>query len=309
MGIPYFDAHCDTIARCLALPDQGLQENTGHVDLVRGTQLGRYAQIFALYHSPGAAPPDGMLAQCKRLYHRFAQEMDENAGLVQHCRTGADIDQAVAQGKMAALLSIEGADLLDCDPAQVALAAGWGVKFLNLTWNYGNAVSGSNSRESDRGLSPQGRDFVRELERCGIYPDVSHLSDPGFWDLCRMARGPVVASHSNSRAICPHPRNLTDDQFQAIRDSGGVVGINFYRPFVGDGDSLELLTAHIEHFLNLGGEKTVCFGGDLDGCDVLAGGLQGLQDIPLLYEALKGRGYPASLLEDLFWNNLRRMIR
>ena len=145
------------------------------------------------------------------------------------------------------------------------------------------------------------------LEEHEIYPDVSHLSDAGFWDLVRMAKRPIVASHSNARAVCPHRRNLTDDQFRAIRDLGGVVGLNLYLDFVGQ-PTMDALVAHVEHFLNLNGEKTVCLGGDLDGCEALAAGMTGMQDAPKLYDALKARGYSEALLEDIFWNNLRRLI-
>ena len=145
------------------------------------------------------------------------------------------------------------------------------------------------------------------MERLGVYADVSHLSDPGFWELFRMTEQPIVASHSNARALCPHRRNLTDDMFRAIRDTGGVVGINLYRDFVG-GTSMDALVAHIEHFLALDGEKTLCIGGDLDGCEALAAGMQGVEDIPHLYEALERRGYGKSLLEDIFWNNLCRLL-
>ena len=150
-------------------------------------------------------------------------------------------------------------------------------------------------------------DFVREMGQLGVYADVSHLSDPGFWDLFRMTERPVVASHSNARALCPHRRNLTDDMFRAIRDTGGVVGINLYADFVG-GDSMEQLIAHIERFLSLDGEKTVALGGDLDGCEALAAGFSGVQDVAKLYQALEERGYPQTLLEDIFWNNWRRIL-
>ena len=171
----------------------------------------------------------------------------------------------------------------------------------------GDLSWGMSLEESDRGLSDYGREFIRELYRHHIYPDVSHLSDRGFWDLIEMAEGPVVASHSNSRALCPHRRNLTDEQFCAIRDSGGVVGLNFYLSFVG-ASSMDALVDHVEHLLTLGGEKTLCLGGDLDGCEVLAANMQGIQDVPRLYEALVSRGYDETLLYDLFWNNLRRLF-
>ena len=122
-----------------------------------------------------------------------------------------------------------------------------------------------------------------------------------------MTERPVVASHSNARALCSQRRNLTDDMFRAIRDTGGVVGLNLYRGFVG-GASMDALVAHVEHFLHLDGEKTLCIGGDLDGCEALAAGMNGAEDVPRLYEALEERGYGKALLEDIFWNNLRRLL-
>ena len=307
MKIPYFDAHCDTIGMALRERDT-LRSNAHRIDLERGLALERYAQVFALYGDTDSTPPEQMWETCQKYHARLCREVGENSDLVTFCRSGAEVDAAVAQGRVAALLSIESADLLDDRIDRIETVADWGVRLMNLTWNQANLISGSNCQESERGLTAHGRDFVRELERCGIYADVSHLSDAGFWDLARMAHRPIVASHSNARALCPHRRNITDDMFRAIRDSGGVVGMNYYAPFVGLSGDIDALAAHIEHFLALGGEKTLCFGSDFDGCDVLVNGIDGLQSIPNLYDALRRRGYSQSLLEDLFWNNLRRLF-
>jgi len=324
--IPYFDAHCDTIYRCEMTGDDialdfgaedeerayfaacnCLWKNGGHIDLERGKQFGKYAQFFALFYDAKDPAPNGLWEICNRLHDRFTRELSENCDLIIHCRNGAEVDQSVACEKCAALLSIEGADLLECDIHRIETVAEWGVRFLNPVWNRANVLSGTNAEEPERGLAQQGRDFIRELERNGIYADVSHLSDSGFWDLISVTKRPVIASHSNSRAVCPHRRNLTDDMFRAIRDTGGVVGINLYRDFVGD-DSMDTLVRHVEHFLELDGEKTVCMGGDLDGCEVLAAGMQGMEDVPKLYGALKAQGYDELLLQNIFWNNLRRLL-
>ena len=325
--LSYFDAHCDTIYRCLETGENSaldygenreaqrryyaasthLRENGGHIDLLRGKKFQRCAQFFALFHDAVEAPTDGMWAQCQRMHDFFLREMTDNADIARHCRTGAEVDEAVSQGMVAALLSIEGADLIDCDVHKIETVSGWGVRFLNPVWNRANVLSGTNAEEPERGLSAKGRDFIHVLEEHEIYPDVSHLSDAGFWDLVRMAKRPIVASHSNARAVCPHRRNLTDDQFRAIRDLGGVVGLNLYLDFVGQ-PTMDALVAHVEHFLALGGENTLCLGGDLDGCEALAAGMTGMQDAPKLYDALKARGYSEALLEDIFWNNLRRLI-
>ena len=325
--IPYFDAHCDTVYRCLetgetSALDYGdsreeqcryyaasahLRRNGGHIDLERSRQFSRCAQFFALFHDAAEAPADGLWAQCRRMHDFFLREMVDNADIVCHCRTGREVDEAAAAGKTAALLSIEGADLIDCDVHEVETVAHWGVRLLNPVWNRANVLSGTNAEEPERGLSAAGRDFIHVLEEHAIYPDVSHLSDAGFWDLVHIARRPIVASHSNARAVCPHRRNLTDDQFRAIRDLGGVAGLNLYLDFVGQ-PTMDALLAHVEHFLALDGEKTLCLGGDLDGCEALAAGMTGMQDVPKLYEALQARGYGDALLEDIFWNNLRRLI-
>lgn len=323
----YFDAHCDTIYRCemsggtaaldLSTDAQtqkayfdacdGLRQNGGHVDLTRGRALGQYAQFFALFAEKDEVPDGDMWAMCNRLHDRFTREMAANSDVVAHCRTGQEVDSAVADGKCAALLSVEGADLLNCDIHKISTAAEWGVRLCNPVWNHANNLSGTNVDDKGRGLSAEGVEFVRVLGENSIYTDVSHISDAGFWGVVRHSRLPVVASHSNSRALCDHPRNLTDDMFKAIRDSGGVVGINLYLHFVG-GAEMDHLVAHIEHFLAMNGEKTVCMGGDLDGCEALAGGLEGIQDIPKLYDALRRRGYGEDLLQDIFWNNLRRLL-
>lgn len=323
--IPYFDGHCDTIWRCMneqPVPTYGdteaeqrayfsactsLRENGGHVDLCRGQQYRRRAQIFALFADAAQLPENGPWAELCAMHDWFTARMPENADIISLCRTGAEVDAAAAAGKTAALLSIEGADLLDCDVAKLETVAAWGVRMLNPVWNNANALSGSCAQDSDRGLSIKGVEFVAKMEDMGIFVDISHISDNGFWDVIRSAKRPVVASHSNARTICPHRRNLTDDMFRAIRDTGGVVGINLYRDFVGD-DTMETLVAHIDHFLGMDGEKTVAIGGDLDGCEALAAGMSGVEDVAQLYQALEARGYGSGLLEDIFWNNWRRLL-
>ena len=305
-NIPYFDGHCDTIYECMG-KGRSLRENSGHVDLMRGQRYGRRAQFFALFDNVRELPEGTAWTKLCQMHDWFCAQAAENADVMALCRTGAEVDAAVAQHKTAALLSIEGADLLDCDMAHLETAASWGVRLLNPVWNNANALCGSCAQEPERGLSARGVEFVARMEDLGIHTDVSHISDAGFWDVLRRTKRPVVASHSNARAICPHRRNLTDDMFRAIRDTGGVVGINLYADFVG-GDSMEQLIAHIERFLSLDGEKTVALGGDLDGCEALAAGFSDVQDVAKLYQALEERGYPQTLLEDIFWNNWRRIL-
>lgn len=307
--VPYFDAHCDTLSRCLE-QDACLWENDGQLDLKRLSAFPKAGQIFAVYHDSAIPVEGGTFAMCQRQQALFADFCRKHADRMTQCRTGEEIDGAVAAGKLAAVLSVEGGELLDCDPVRLDWAQQVGVRCVNLTWNHANALSGSNVEDRERGLSDVGREFVRQAQSRSILVDVSHLSDPGFWDLMDVTEKPVVATHSNSRDLCNHTRNLTDDMFRAIVQTGGVVGINFWVRFVGDSaePTMDDLMRHVDRFMDLGGAKHLCLGGDLDGCDRLAGGMTGVQDVPKLWRALADRGCGKAELEDLFFNNLRRVL-
>ena len=302
-----FDGHCDTILRCY-LEGGGLRRQAGHLDLERRRGKGRWAQFFATFGSPEDMPGRSLWEVFLEEYALFRSEVDANADLVVFCRTGAEARAAFAAGKTAAFLSAEGAELLDCDPDKLRLAHRMGVRAVNITWNHPNALSGTNAEEPDRGLSEQGRAFVKTMGELGMLVDVSHLSDPGFWDVMEVTDRPVVATHSNARAIFPHPRNLTDAQFTAIINTNGVAGLNMYAGFLGDDPDFDTVVSHLEHFLALGGENNVSMGGDWDGITRMPRGMSGIQDMEKLYEHLLRRNYSESLLEKVFYSNLMRVV-
>lgn len=302
-----FDGHCDTILRCY-LEGGGLRRQTGHLDLERRRGKSRWAQFFATFGSPEDMPGRSLWEVFLEEYALFRSEMDANADLVAFCRTGEEARAAFAAGKTAAFLSAEGAELLDCDPDKLRLAHRMGVRIVNITWNHPNALSGTNAEEPDRGLSEQGRAFVKTMGELGMLVDVSHLSDPGFWDVMEVTDRPVVATHSNARAIFPHPRNLTDEQFTAIINTNGVAGLNMYAGFLGEDPDFDTVVSHLEHFLALGGENNVSMGGDWDGITQMPRGMSGIQDMEKLYEHLLRRNYSESLLEKVFYSNLMRVV-
>ena len=302
-----FDGHCDTILRCY-LEGGGLRRQAGHLDLERRRGKGRWAQFFATFGSPEDMPGRSLWEVFLEEYALFRSEMDANADLVAFCRTGEEARAAFAAGKTAAFLSAEGAELLDCDPDKLRLAHRMGVRIVNITWNHPNALSGTNAEEPDRGLSEQGRAFVKTMGELGMLVDVSHLSDPGFWDVMEITDRPVVATHSNSRAVFPDPRNLTDEQFTAIINTNGVAGLNMYAGFLGEDPDFDTVISHLEHFLALGGENNVSMGGDWDGITQMPQGMSGIQDMEKLYEHLLRRNYSESLLEKVFYSNLMRVV-
>ena len=307
MKIPVFDAHCDAVSRCSGAEDVHLSGTGGHWDLSRMDALGPVAQFFALFwDSAGDTDPE---AKLRRECQVFQRECGLYADRLTHCRTGKEAEQAIAQGRTAAFLSVEGGELLDCSLERLEQAFQMGVRAVNLTWNHANLLSGSHREEPERGLSPLGRAFVLRMQELGMLVDVSHLSDPGFWDVAELAHKPFMASHSNSRSVFFHTRNLTDRQFTAIIAANGIVGLNAYADFLGASPvTCDGVVAHLEHFLSLGGEKTVALGGDWAGCDRLPEGWAGIWDWARLYEALLARNYPEELMKDIFFRNMMRMV-
>lgn len=237
----------------------------------------------------------------------FRKQMKRSNAYICHCRTAKDALAANQSGKAAAFLSVEGAELIDCSVEQLERAAADGVIAINLTWNHANAISGSCCDNSARGLSSVGRSFVRRMQELGVLVDVSHLSDKGFWDVMEITEKPLIASHSNARSVWNHKRNLTDEQIAAIIHNQGIIGLNFYREFIGRGMDFDAVRVHLDHILDLGGEKQIAIGGDWDGCDTIDP-LPAIHRLTDLYEYLLAHGYSKSLLNDLYFNNLMRVV-
>ena len=318
MPIPLFDAHCDTID---ALIKNGgtLFENTCHLDLTRSAAFRPYAQVFAVWGRPRGVSTHGMgydvpdfpesdlTAIGNNVLGLLLDEFAANSDSVKLCLCAGDARTAAEENKTAAFISIEGAELIGCSMDSMWSAFERGVRIVNITWNYDNKLSGSAMGSGD-GLSEYGEDFVHFLQAIGVAVDVSHISERAFWDICDISRRPFIASHSSSRALFDHPRNLTDTQFCAIRDAGGAVGVNFYPKFIGGTRDIDAIVLHIEHFLSLGGKKAVCLGGDLDGIDNLPSNFRDVRDYSLIFDALLRRGYPEQLVCDIFYNNILEVL-
>ena len=272
-GIDIFDGHCDTILACL-LHGVGFTRNGGHLDLERAGAYRRYAQFFALYGEPEDFPePLSFREIFDREYALFRREAEANAGRVSLCTTAAEAETAFAGGRVAAFLSVEGAELLDCSPERLEQAHALGVRSVNVTWNHANALSGTNAEETERGAHAPGP---------GVCGKGGAAGDAGgrvpFVRRRLLGRGgdpvrPFWASHSNSRKLFSHPRNLTDEQFTAIIEHNGVVGLNLYADFLGEAPGVDTVIAHLDHWMELGGARNIALGGDLDGVRTPAGGI------------------------------------
>ena len=298
MGIPYFDAHCDTLS---VLHSRGaewsLGANAAEVDIDRLSAYSPAAQVFAIW----GGHYEEKLALLRRGLAR-----DGRAVL---CRTAEEVRKANAAGKVAALLSVEGAEILGCSIERMREARERdGLAMINLCWNSDNALCGA-AMDSGSGLTDAGRAFVRAAQDVGVAVDLSHASERTFWDVLEIAEKPVIASHSNAAALSSEfPRNLTDEQFTALVKCGGGAGLNLCADFIGLGRDIGACCAHIEHFLALGGEKSLFLGTDFDGIAAVPRGLYGVQDMWKLYEALLERGHSEELVQDIFYGDLLRIL-
>jgi len=295
-AIPYFDAHCDTPVE-LMLRGGSLRKNGCHLDLDRLSAYAPAAQVFAVCTEWKAELRDSAEA----VLDAFLAQLAENADKIALCRNAGEIAAANAAGRIAALLSYEGASQLGCSVEALRRLHAKGLRIVHLTWNFDNALCGC-CKSSD-GLTEQGRAFVTAAQDMGVAVDLSHLSERGFWDVLEAAEKPVLAGHSNARALCDHPRNLTDAQFSALARRGGVAGLNLCPGFLGRSRDVEAVVDHAEHFLALGGEKAVCLGTDFDGTEPPEG-ISGVQDMEKVYEAMLRRGWREETVRDVFRNNL-----
>ena len=276
-----FDTHCDTISKIAELGGD-LRSNSYHIDLNRLQKYDNFAQVFAMFvdvtELPLNATATGVALNQIERYHR---EIAENFELIAHCNTAAEVSQTFEDGKIAAMLAIEGGEALGGKLENLEKFYNLGVRILTLTWNHDNELASGVFGRRNAGLTDFGKAAVREMNRLGMIIDVSHLNEMGFWEVLERSQTPVIASHSNARAIYGHLRNLTDKQISALVDMGGYVGLNLYSDFLNGGETADItdVQRHIEHFEKLGAGGILGLGCDFDGVDKLPRGIAGVEDL------------------------------
>jgi len=307
MNFPVFDLHCDT-ALALLGKDAGtpgtLKCNDLHIDLQRAKTLPGYAQCFACFTTPFMQEwyRKSPVEIFEREMAMILNQVQNNSDVIAQTYTAAEVRDNLQKGIMSAILTIEGPAGFDFDPALLQDLYSVGFRMTTLGWNEQNVLTGSH--KTGGGLTAQGREYLKEAQRVGMIVDVSHISDEGFWDIIKITEKPIVASHSNSRAVCDVSRNLTDDMFRAIMETGGVAGFNQCAPFVGEKPDLDTVCDHFLHLLEMDPEGShIALGGDLDGCDELPAGFDGIQSYPSLAQRLLEHGVGEQILHKIFWKN------
>lgn len=335
--IRVFDGHNDTLQRRLNDPSWsfGERHDDGHLDLPRAREGGFAGGFFAVFPPTDVdpdtirehereedghrrlppAPPlqlgDAIGPTYALSSHLFELE---RAGWVRIVRSVADIRTAFEDDVLAAIWHFEGAEALAGGVEGLELYVRAGLRSLGLVWSRANAYGYGvpfdfpGSPDTGPGLTVAGRELVAECNRLKVMIDLSHLNARGFWDVAELSDAPLVATHSNAHAVCPSPRNLTDDQLEAIRDSDGMVGLNFAVGFLrpeGGRDAatpLDVAVRHIDHLVATLGIDRVGLGSDFDGATIpeAIGDVTGL---PQLFDALREHGYGEDDLEKIAHRN------
>ncbi len=342
--IPVFDGHNDTLLKHAESPERDFfaHHDDGHLDYVRAREAGFAGGFFAVFAPSPEAPeldrlvrrPDGTTesaptgaldpADAARHVHRmvaqFLRWARDPEGRFQHVTTAADLERAIDEGRMAGILHFEGAEAIGPDLAALDVYHAVGLRSLGPVWSrpnlFGHGVPFVFPATPDLGpgLTAHGRALVRRCNELGIMLDLSHITERGFWDVAGLSTAPLVATHSNAHAVCPHPRNLTDAQLDAVRQSDGMVGLNFAVRFLapdGSGETglpLETMVRHVDHLVDKLGIERVGFGSDFDGAGIpdAIGDVRGVQR---LLDALADAGYDEVSLRKLAYQNWVRVLR
>ncbi len=228
-----------------------------------------------------------------------------------------EIQENSRQDVISAVATVEEGGVLNGDAQRLKELYEKGIRLMTLTWNYENCLGYPNSRDASvmgRGLKKFGLETVDEMNRLGMLVDVSHLSDGGFWDCIRRSSAPVVASHSNARALCDCPRNLTDEMLKALGKKGGVAGLNFYPAFLQKGETdvtVQDIARHAAHMIRAAGEDVPAIGTDFDGFEVTgaSGYLSGPGEMEQVWEAMKKEGITERQIDKIAYENALRVLK
>lgn len=297
----YFDLHCDTISEC-SNHQVPLFRNNLQLSIERGAQINNWIQVYAIWMDD-ELNDDAAYVYFNKVYDYFLAEMNQWKEKIAFCTSSKELQQTLKSGKRVAYLSIEGSRALGGKIERVKEFYQKGVRMMTLTWNGRTAVADGCMVEQPSGLTAFGKEVIKKMEEVGMIIDVSHLAEQGFWEVVYMSEKPFIATHSNSKAICEHPRNLTNEQFKVIVERGGLVGMNFYPLFINGTYEAEIeeLLAHIDHFLKLGGEDVIAIGSDFDGAK-MPNHIGGIQDMDYLYKLLI-TGYGQEKADKFYFKN------
>lgn len=288
-----FDLHCDTLYEC-AVKNKSIYNGELEINIEKGEKTAKHwIQCFAVW-----IPDEIRGEQTFELFEKCCDIFEKSD--IKKIKVPEDLN---ASG---AILTVEGGSVIGGSLEKLEKLYGFGVRMMTLTWNGENELGFGSGSIDASGLKDFGRSAVKKMNDLNMVVDVSHLSNKGFYDVAEIAEKPFVASHSNLRSVTDVPRNLTDEQFKIIRDCDGIVGLNFHKYFLEENGNPteEDILRHVDRFMELGGEKTLCIGSDFDGAE-MPYFIKDITSLPKLYELFLSHGYPEAVLEDIFFNNAK----
>ena len=314
------DMHCDTLWKLMDLDGKGdLKKNDCSVNIPAMKKAKTAVQFFACftwikdYEETGGY--DKAYEHVKEMI-AYLRDQEKQYGMDFSIADSWDrIRENEKNEKISAVLTVEEGGVLNGQMKRLEELYAEGVRLMTPIWNYENCLGYPNSKNASvmkQGLKPFGKEVVEYMGELGMIADVSHASDGTFWDILKYAKGPVVASHSNCRAIADHPRNLTDEMIHALSDAGGVAGLNFYGPFLGNPvvSGIVDMVRHILHMIKIGGSEFPAIGTDFDGFDgmkVLE--IPDVSHMEKLWNALKKEGVSESQLDKIWYGNAVRILK
>lgn len=295
------DMHCDVLYKMMLDPGLDFSDETKLDVTYERLNAGNIGlQAFAIFLPEDHVPTFEAVEEAVRI---FEQRIIARPGM-RVVRTKRDLLAAEDEGSIGALLTLEGADGLMGSLEYLVKAYDLGIRSLGVTWNYANWAADGVLEDRKAGLSVKGRELVKACQKLGMILDVSHLNEPGFWELLELTDQSVIASHSNAYELQPHPRNLNDEQIRALIARGGRIGITFVPDFIGGEQAIDDVLRHLDHICSLGGEDYVAFGSDFDGIDEHLTGLANPADYVSLTELLQ-RHYSEEQVKKFLCENWR----
>lgn len=310
------DSHCDTPSEIVRGRDLSLDNLSGHVDFPKIERSGVDGAFFALY-IPAELAGSEALECAERQYQGVVAAIAANAGKAVLTTSAAQALENKSKGLFSIFLGLENASPIGKCIDRVKWFYDKGVRYITLCHSKDNEICDSCASTTKLwdGLSPFGKEVVTEMNRLGMLIDVSHVSDDTFRDVLRYSARPVVATHSCCRALCDHPRNMSDDMIRELAAAGGVIQINFYPYFIdssytkgADRPSYRVIADHIDHVVRLVGADHVGIGSDFDGIEVTPEGMEDISMMPVLFDELRRRGYSWSDLEKIASGNFFRVL-
>ena len=312
------DLHCDTIWMLMREEGANLRNNCFCVDIEKLKSVGSMAQFFACFIYLNEIASEERWEQgyqlaldmIKRGKVEFATCSDEISLALSY----DDMVTNYAKGKLSAFLTVEEGGILNGDLNRLQTLYDEGIRLITLTWNHENCIGYPNSKDEafmQKGLKLFGIEVVEKMNQLGMIIDVSHLSDGGFWDVLKHSKKPVVASHSNARSLCSHPRNLSDEMIKALADKGGIAGVNFYPYFINKAGkaTVEDIAEHVMHMYKVGGEDFIAVGTDFDGFDEGELEIAHMGEMGKLYHAVEKRGFTERQMEKFWSGNAMRVMQ